>query len=203
MKNLLKAINMKMIISIITCVCLFFMSCEVQTYASECAGGGQHADSDKDCACDKCGAAMHVYETKTYVPTSTAGGVVSGDLSNTEFSATNMSNASLATITLSQWGNFTKDNTTYSHNIAVPKEGDYVILVTPKTTTGTYAQTTVELDDSINIAGKQIVHLTQGNHWIETSINVTQFRKSGKVTVDIDIAAITETKCANCGVIKE
>lgn len=167
----------------------------------------EHVDINMDCVCDKCGKLMHVYETKTYVPTSVSGGVVAGSLSNTKFSATNTSDASTATITLNQWGNTTTDNTTYSHSIDVPKEGDYVIIVRPNTSTGSYALTEVVLDGSVvlakNVSKTQIVHLTQGKHWIETSINVTMFRKGGKAEVYVDIASITETKCKNCGALRE
>ena len=199
MKNILKIINLKLFIGIMMCVCILFMNCELPVYASECEVGGQHEDLDKDCACDKCGAAMHVYETKTYVPTSTSGAVASGDSSNTSFYAENKSDVSRAVITLKQWGNVNANDSVYGYNLDFPQEGDYVVY------TSVYAdgnaKTSIVLDSSVNITNGQMVHFTKGYHCIMVSIDVTSFTKGGKASVSVAISAMQQKACVNCNAI--
>ena len=162
---------------------------------------GGHVDSDKDCVCDKCGESMHIYETKSYVPTTISGVVTSGDSSNTTFSAVNKETYSSGTIRLKQWGNTNTSNTKYRYNIIVPEEGDYVVTASAEGNGN--KKVSVTLDASIDITEAQIIHFRKGYHMIDTSIDVTSFPKGGSVVVNIKIAALTQTKCANCGMIRE
>lgn len=201
MKKIFKNINAKLITSIVACVCIVFMSFDMPVHASGCEDAGQHVDLDKDCVCDKCGMATHTYETKTYVPTTISGAVVSGDSSNTQFSLVNNAMVSSGTVTLNQWGNLKTANTKYRYNIIVPEEGDYV--VTGDVRGSGNIKASVKLDASIDITEEQIIHFRKGYHMVETSIDVTSFPKGGAVKVTVEVAALTQTKCANCGTVKE